>query len=371
MVCECPTAQRRSRLSGLDSESVCEAGVTRELFSVTDLCRYTDEIHALLDEINLLGDCDSHVEDPGDDTNDCVELQRFDSLVTINTWDSHRPQCPTTPTDLPDHRCQSSGSSDSRLSRPGARQMCGSLTSPLSLAQILLLVLCICQTVGLAISGDAPYLSPLVLPHIGYTRVSVFSSALSFLSTLLMLFVRVSRLDHVALVDWSLLHVCLFCVLSAVQTVCAALLLHQIAIYSRSYAWITQWTRTCIFATAMTGFCGGVLSLVIAWLPRLFPAASTRPMLAFSNETHLAIDKTCTSLAPPSDTEWNYQHPEPPIEGATSLVTDDSQHYLINNPYIDWHVQRGAYHLLPEQIRHQLLATSDTDNNGLHCQTTQ
>ena len=95
----------------------------------------------------------------------------------------------------------------------------------------------------------------------------------------------------------------------------------------------------------------GCCALLLALLPRCAPSSQYSLMRDQSTRT--------TLLSGTAADDWEYHHPRP--EPADALQNDaaDSQHYLVNNPYIQWHVENGTFYLLPDALRQQLRRDSE------------
>ncbi|KAF0304428.1 hypothetical protein FJT64_023719 [Amphibalanus amphitrite] len=328
MASDSVSAQTRSRISGLDSASECESRIRRELISVSDLCGGVDEIQDLLDEITLFGE-----------TGECMEMQRTGSRMTQDTWDSHQLQQPA------------AAAVDPRTLGIVCSWRPELLLSPLGLGELLLIALCVCCLVSIGVSGDPARGSPLLLPHAGHTRLAIFSCVFCALWTMLMLFVHITRIQYCLLINWSLLHTWLFGLLSAVHGTAAVLLFHQVYQYTYQYPHLSAWTRSWTTAAAVLCLLAGCCALFIALLPRCAPSSQYSLMRDHSTRT--------TLLSGTNAEDWEYRHPEP--EPADALQNDaaDSQHYLVNNPYIQWHVENGTFYLLPDELRQQLRRDSE------------
>ncbi|XP_037084659.1 uncharacterized protein LOC119105297 [Pollicipes pollicipes] len=317
MASDSASAQTRSRISGLDSASECEVRIRRELISVSDLCGGLDEIQDLLDEITLFGE-----------SGECIEMERTASRLTQDTWDSHQQQPAAAPVD------------------PRTRGIVccwqpALLLSPLGIGEMLLMALSVGCLASVSASGDPAFGSPLLLPHAGHTRLAVFSSVFCLLWTALLLFVHVTRLQYVLLLNWALMHTWLFCLLSVVHAAAAVLLLHQAYLYTYQYPALSTWTRACTTGAAVLALLASCCALLVALLPRWLPSA----------QYSLIRDETTRTTLASSGDNWNYHHPEPePFQNDAA----DSQHFPENNPYIQWHVQNGTYYLLPASLRQQL-----------------
>ena len=94
----------------------------------------------------------------------------------------------------------------------------------------------------------------------------------------------------------------------------------------------------------------GCVSLLLSLLPRWLPS---------SQYSLIRDQSTRTTLLSNAADDWQYRHPEPePEPGA------DSQHYLVNNPYIQWHVENGTFYLLPDALREELRRDGDVVYGG-------
>ena len=111
----------------------------------------------------------------------------------------------------------------------------------------------------------------------------------------------------------------------------------------------------CLFLQVLC-FLAGCCSLLIALLPHCLPSSQYSLIRDQSTRT--------TLLSGTANDDWEYQHPQP--DPADALMNDaaDSQHYLVNNPYIQWHVENGTFYLLPDSLREQLRRDSDVIFGG-------
>ena len=106
-------------------------------------------------------------------------------------------------------------------------------------------------------------------------------------------------------------------------------------------------------------FCllSGCCALLIALLPRCAPSSQYSLMRDQSTRTTLLSGTA-------AECDWEYRHPQPEPGDALHNEAADSQHYLVNNPYIQWHVENGTFYLLPDALRQQLRRDSELLNSA-------